>query len=243
MELLIAFVAAGFISFYAVSVGGGGLVLIPILILLGLEVKMAVATAQFGFLFLALVGLHGFSKGGKVDYKIARRATVSLAIGTVIGALILISLDTEIVRNVVGFFLILVLGISFLHEDFGLRHRAVGMVKRAFGHISLVFLGIYKGIVGGGSGIFANYIYIYLFGLTFLESSGTRKLPFVVSHLITTFIFAQNGLIDWPIGIALAFGNTIGAYWGTKHALKKGELWVKYFFAVIVIASAIKLML
>jgi uncharacterized membrane protein YfcA len=54
-------------------------------------------------------------------------------------------------------------------------------------------------------------------------------------------IFAVNGSIHWPMGIALAVGNTLGGLIGVRLAVKKGHRWLKGVVTVTVIAFAIRL--
>ncbi len=107
----------------------------------------------------------------------------------------------------------------------------------------MVLIGIYKGAINSGSSLLTSYTLIHFYGLTYMESSATRKLPFLLSFIVSAVIYIQADIVNWPIAITLMAGNVIGGYLGVHYALKKGEVWMKYAFAVIVIVSAIKLMI
>jgi uncharacterized membrane protein YfcA len=55
-------------------------------------------------------------------------------------------------------------------------------------------------------------------------------------------IFAFSGLIAYGAGIALLLGMVIGGYLGAHIAIKKGDLFVKLAFSVIVAISGLKLL-
>ncbi len=241
MEILIIAIAAFLSSAIGVSTGGAGLILLPILIFVGLDPKIAVATATFGYLSVASTGLYKFSKSKKVDWPLSWRTTIDLTIGSVIGSLILLYLPTEFLRRLIGVFLIIVLCFLLFSKNVGLRRRETSKLSKNFGHLLINIIGIYKGAVNSGSSILVTYVLVFSFGQTYLESSGTRKLPFLISMLASVFIFIYNDLIHWPTGIILFITNIFGAYVGAHYIIKKGNGWFKYGFAVVVLLSAIKL--
>jgi uncharacterized membrane protein YfcA len=67
----------------------------------------------------------------------------------------------------------------------------------------------------------------------------------VVSVLLVTVlslvIFAMNGSIHWPMGLALGIGNTIGGLIGVRLAVSKGHRWLKGVVTTTIIAFAIRL--
>lgn len=243
MELLVAFITAVVTGFIGSALGGGGLLLIPILIMLGLKADVAVATATFGYVGVSLMGLYQFKKSKKFDEKIARATTTSLTIGSVIGALMLPWLDLSFLNTLIGASIIIIAIVSLIDLNSGLSKRKVSNTQRSLGHFFYMLAGIHKNLAGAGTGIIGTYIHIYFFGQSYLESSGTRRLPFLVSHAISAIIFAYLGLIHWPIGIALLAGNLIGSNEGAIFIIRKGEKWMKIGFTIIVIISALKILI
>lgn len=87
------------------------------------------------------------------------------------------------------------------------------------------------------------YILMLCFGLAITQSSATIKIPGFINATLSIIIFAIAGIIDYIVGMVLITGMLIGGYLGAKFAVKKGDMWVRALFAIVVVASAIKLLL
>lgn len=243
MEPLIIFITSFVASFIGASVGGAGLILLPVLIFVGLNSKIAVATAAVSHIATAGMGLYKFHKHGKIDYEVAIPITLFLTVGAVLGALLLVEMPAEMIKKAIGIFLILVTLSFFIKPNKGLKRVRVSQLKKQIGNIVMVFVGVYKGALTSGSSLLASYTLIHFYGLTYMQSVATRKLPYLISFIVSAFIYIQADIVDWPTLIILLIANAIGAYTGVHFIIKKGELWVKYGFATVVIISAIKLLI
>ena len=229
-------------SFYGVSIGGGGLLVVPALMFLGLESREAIATATFATIVIAGTGFREFKKSKKIDLKLASWASIEFGLGTLMGAFILTSLPEDLVKRIIGCFLILLAIIGLFSSKVGLKNIFTSTFKKGLGHLLMTLTGVYKGFIYSGAAILQSYILIYFFGQTYLESSGTRKLPSLIASFIAVIIFLKADLIIWKIGLILMVGHLIGAYFGAHYALKKGEKWMKYAFSLIVGISAMELL-
>lgn len=242
LELAIVLIV-GFISaFIGANVGGGGLITIPALIMLGLLPKVAIATMRVGSLGLIGGGLYKFNEKGKVNYGIALPAALVSLVGAYVGANALLELPDEIVSQMVGVFILIVLVFVVINRNIGIK-KVENITKRSrlLGYLAFFILGFWGGVFGGGSGIFSAYILIFFFGQTFLEAAGTRKVPGLAVTILTLAVFALGGIVDWTVGGVLLIGMLLGSLTGATYGIKKGDGWVRALFIVMVLASAVKL--
>ncbi len=100
---------------------------------------------------------------------------------------------------------------------------------------------VFSAFFGGGAATFVIYILMFFFGFTIIQSSATGMLPSLLLNIIALIIFAWNGIIDYPTGIALFIGMLLGGRLGALTAIKKGNAWVKALFALIVVVLVIKI--
>lgn len=244
ITLLLVFIAGLVAGFIGTTVGGGGLISIPVLIFLGLPPQMAIATSHFGYLGIITAGFYKFHKAGKVDYKLGIPIAVLSIIGSVVGAFTLLSIPNDILEKLVAVFILLILIIILINKNIGVKKAkpTIGFLKY-FGYLLFLLLGFWGAFFGGGFSIFATYILIFLFGKTFLESAGTRKILAFGIVLTAIIIFSLNGAIDWIFGTSLIIGMALGSFYGASHGIKKGDEWVRGLFIIIVLASAIKLLI
>ncbi len=243
-ELVLVFLVGALSSFVGVNVGSGGLITIPALMFLGLPAKAAIATMRLGALGISAGGIYKFNKEGKIDYKIGIPAAVLAFIGAYIGANTLILIPEELIEQLIGFLILAVLVVVILNRNAGVKRLTVrGPVSRAIGYLLFLPLGFWGGFFGGGTGTFMTYVLVFIFGQTFLESAGTRKIPHLAFTLISLAILAYGGLVEWVPGVVLLAGMLTGSYAGAAFFIKKGDEWVRILFIIVVGASALKLLL
>jgi uncharacterized protein len=54
-------------------------------------------------------------------------------------------------------------------------------------------------------------------------------------------VFIWNDVIDWFIGLLLAFGNMVGGWIAARLSVKKGEGFIRAALVVMVVLMAIRL--
>lgn len=111
--LLVVGLVAGYLS--GLIGIGGGIVIVPILVyLLNFNQKTAQGTTLFMFLFpIGILGVYNYYKGGFLDYKTALIMASTFIIGSYLGSKTVIAIDTKIVKQIFGAFIILI-GIKML---------------------------------------------------------------------------------------------------------------------------------
>ena len=243
-KLISVFIVGVVAAFIGTSAGGCGLISIPALIFLGLSPQVAVATGKLGALGLIISGIYRFHKGGKIDYKIGIPIALVSFVGAYFGANTLVRIPGELLGKYVGLIVLIVLPVLFFRKDFGIKKQVKkSLPLKIIGYLLFLPLGFWGGFFGPGYAIFSTYILILIFGQTFLESAGTRKVLGLGVTILSILIFAQSGILDWFYGGALFLGMTLGSYLGASYGIKKGDEWVRGLFVVIVALSALKLIL
>lgn len=243
--LIVVFAVGVVASFIGTNVGGGGLISVPALILLGLPPQVAIATNKVGSLGITGAGLVRFHKGGKVNYKIGAPIAILATIGAYIGANTLLTVPNIILERMVGVIILVILALVLSNKSLGIKKikRRQKTWQNLLGYLAFLFIGFEGAFFGGGFAVLSTYVLISIFGLTFLESAGTTKPLGIGIAVVAIVIFSLNGVINWIYGISLFLGMAIGSYIGAGYGIKKGDLWVRRLFAVIVVVSAVKLLL
>lgn len=239
VSILIIGIATGFLDS---TVGSGGSVSIPSLIFIGLPPQIAIATDRLGSVGQTAAALFKFWNSGKIRWSYVPIFIVISLIGTYIGANILLSIDPKILQRLIGFILLILLPITFLKRDLGLKKHAVNTTKKVIGSIIYFILNIFNGFLGVGSGGIGYYNSLFFFGFTFIEANATQIIPWFLLSVFSLVIYTRGGIVDYKTGVILLIGMTIGGYIGAHLALKKGELWIKYLFTLVVTGSCIRLL-
>ena len=243
LSILIIVFLIGIIASLIGAIAGGGdaLISIPALIFLGLPANVSVATNKLGGIGAATSTIFAYAQAKKIVYKYVVSFTVISAIGAGIGANILVRINEELLSKIIGVILLLVLPFIFIKKA-GLIRKKVTKIHLTVGFILFFCIAVYGGSFSVGGGILALMILIYMFGLTYIEANATNRIPWLAEILVSLIVFIYFGLVNYFYGIALLLGRFIGGYFGAKIAVKQGEKFVKTFFAIFVIVSAIKLL-
>jgi uncharacterized membrane protein YfcA len=81
----------------------------------------------------------------------------------------------------------------------------------------------------------------YFNKMDLIRTNATKVLVAGIYTIGAIVVFLLNDLIDWKIGLLLAFGNMVGGWTSARLSVKKGEGFVKAGMMVMVIIMAIKL--
>lgn len=234
-----------FLSFFSVIVGGGSLVMVPLLIsVFGIPAPNAVAIARFYNVGTGGASLFEFNREGKVNWRIGLSLAVCGILGSLIGSYAVLSINEFILKRVIAVLILFVLFLVLTNKKLGtVEIKKCGMIKKSVGCLLTFFAIMITTIVGGGGGIFLTYILIFLFGQTFIQSMGTRKVVTIAGLISSTIIFALAGMIIYEIAIPLLIAGALGGIAGTKFAINKGNKWVRIFFIIIVTVMAINMLI
>jgi uncharacterized protein len=106
--------------------------------------------------------------------------------------------------------------------------------------IGFFLVGVYGGFLQAGVGFLVLAITTWS-GLDLVRGNAIKIVAVLLVTVLALAIFAVNGTIHWPMGIALAVGNTIGGLIGVRLAVAQGHRWLKGVVTVTIIAFAIRL--
>ena len=103
-----------------------------------------------------------------------------------------------------------------------------------------VGVGMLAGLIGVGGGVIAIPLLVYLFHMDQKMAQGTS----LVMLLGPTGIFAimeyyRAGNVNFKIGLLMAAGVLIGAYFGGAWAQQMSNLWLRRAFAVVLAGIAV----
>lgn len=241
-QIFFTFLIGVIASVIGAIAGGGGLISIPFLMFLGLPPQVAIATNKLGAVGLSVGAIYKFWKEKKIIWKFAIPFSVLAVIGGLIGAKLLLVINQEILSEVIGIILLLLLPLIFIKKEIGIQNIKTTKLQKLIGVVFYFLLMVFGGFFGGGAGTLIIYSLMFFMGLTIIEANATDIVPWFVLSLSSLVFFMINGIVDYYTGIALFLGMLIGVYLGARIAIKKGDGWVKIIFAIVVVISSIKIL-
>ncbi|MEK9198652.1 TSUP family transporter [Ureibacillus sp. FSL E2-3493] len=232
----------GFVgAFINATVSGGGLITLPALLSVGLPPSAAIATNKLAASMGNLTSSLTFFKAGKIDMKLIGPILPLIFIFSMIGAWTVHLMDSELLRPLIIVMLIVVLIYTLAKKNWGqLAERKPLKWKRGILFFSsLVLLAFYDGFFGPGTGSFIIFVFLIM-GFDFLEAAGNAKVLNFMSNIAALIMFLILGEVVFTYGIIMGLSMIVGAFFGTKFALKKGTSFVRMLFIVMTIVLIMK---
>lgn len=222
-------------------VGIGGVIVVPVLVYLaGYSLPTAIAAAMGAFIVSGLVGSYAFAKAGSIRWRMSwplSLAALPCAFG---GALLVSSVPPAWLELAIG---LLTAG-SGLHALAAHRDRPDG--NRVPSAPLLAAAGAVTGFVSALTGTGGPLVLVPMLvalDVPTLASIGLAQVVQLPVAAAATGGFLLAGLLDVPLGLALAAGIALGTWIGAKaaHALPISTL-RRLVAALLVIVGAAMLL-
>jgi len=239
--MIIAGFAAGFINTLA---GSGSILTLPLLLYLGLPASMANATNRINVIFQNLTGAVTFYRGRLLDIRAAVILGIPAVMGSILGAMIAVSLDEKTMRMVIGCAMVMIaVLIQFNSARWLTEHVMAGLGKPKWFHMVLMFvLGIYAGFIQLGVGVFILTTLVMGIGYDTRHANAVKVAIILVVNLAATIIFQGNHQINWTLGLIIAAGSMLGAWVAARYAIHWNPKWIYRLLILVVILTAMNLL-
>ena len=239
--LVLVGTVAGFLN---VMAGGGSLLTIPVLVFMGLPGPVANGTNRIAILAQNLTAVATFAKRGFSDFKLSLSLAACALPGAVVGALVGSQLDGVWFNRALAVIMLAVMLI--MHFDRGSQQQAEDHqpTRRQMtnGHLLMVAAGFWGGFIQLGVGFIIMPILNKVMGLDLVRTN-MHKVFIIASYTIAALIvFASQVELLLIVGLALALGNSIGAYLGAHFTISKGERLIRIVLNLVLIGLIIKLL-
>lgn len=242
MLLCIFAFLAGFVDSI---VGGGGLIQLPAVLVFapGLPLATALGTNKFPSLLGTSLAVVQFARAVKLNWRMLVPAAGAALIFSALGAHTVSAIEPALVRP---FILALLIGVAIytlLRKDLGELHapRLSAGHEPVGGVLVGVLLGFYDGFFGPGTGSFLIFIFVGIFGYSYLNASASAKVVNLATNIAAVLYFGLSGQIDWTLAPLMAVFNVAGSFMGSRLAIAKGSKFVRALFLVVVSALILRL--
>jgi len=228
-------IASGFLNVVA---GGGSLLTLPLLTLLGMGIDVANGTNRIAILLQNIVAVRNFQKGNALPLKLSLLCGIPAVIGSIVGTLIVIDLNQDLLKKVVGI-LLLIMGIFLFMKPKMWAGQSDKKMNTFLVTLAFFGIGVYGGFIQAGVGFFFIFFTAALLGLDLVKNNALKVFIVLLYTPISLIIFLLNGKVMFFEGLILGLGSMIGAYLGVKFALKKGINWLRYIVFATILVSAV----
>jgi len=242
-NLILIFATGLFAGFINTIAGGGSLIALPMLIFLGLPSTVANATNRVAIFFQNIFGVAGFKSKGISSWPFSLYLGLIALVGAIIGARFAVDIRGELFNKILAVVMILVVFIT-IYKPKAKPQEGSGkenIWQNILSYGSFFLIGIYGGFIQAGVGflIISSLTFINRFSL--VKANATKVMVILIYTSAALVVFMLEGKIDWTAGLVLAAGNSLGAWFGSRWSVDKGDKWIKRILVIMVITLAIKL--
>jgi uncharacterized membrane protein YfcA len=234
-------IVAGIINTLA---AGGSLLTLPVLMAFGLSPNMANGTNRIAIFLQNMVGVSGFHREKVMDFPSGFKVGIPAALGAVAGAFIAVNLNDRAMKLAIAGVMILVFFLILLKPNRWINsHEAHPPIPYWVQVIIFFMVGVYGGFIQAGVGFFLITSLVLGSGFELVKANALKLFIILLYTPIALLIFFLHRDVHLWMGLVLAGGNMVGAWLGTKIAVKWGAVLIRYFFLVAILVAAAKLIL
>ena len=244
MEILTLFffiaIIAGWVDTIA---GGGGLITIPALLLSGMNPSTALATNKLQGSAGTFVASYYFVKSGVVSLKKMKSMIMLTFFGSVLGSWLILKIDSNTLIKMLPILLMAMGVYTFFSPNINDKQKVSRISVLSFILFICPFLGFYDGFFGPGTGSFIALSYVALLGYGLSNATAHAKILNFTSNISSLLYFSFFGEIYWSIGIAMIFGQYVGAVLAAKMIIARGSSLIKPVMVLVCIVMSVSLIL
>ena len=228
--------AAGVVNTLA---GGGSLLTVPLLVLAGVPGNVANGSNRVGILASNASAAAAFRRLGVSGLSRTLPVLVPVAVGSLVGALLVARLADETFERVFGVLMVPLLLLSLRPPV--LKSVEGRVWSGPFTLLVFLAVGLYGGAFQAGIGLLLM-VALSRSGMDLVVVNSVKVVVIVVVTVIALPLFIVSGRVDWGPALVLAAGFALGGALGARLTVTRGSSLIRPVMVVAVLALAGRLL-
>ncbi|MBN2425323.1 MAG: sulfite exporter TauE/SafE family protein [Calditrichaceae bacterium] len=238
--LLATGIITGLINIVA---GGGSTLSLPVLLFLGLDSATANGTNRLGIMIQNIAAISGFQKDKLNEFSLSFKLALFTLPGAIIGALAAVEISDLWFKRILGVVMILIVLTLFIPPVPKGADQKQEQQNNWKLYFSLFGIGFYGGFIQAGVGFLLMAALFHLLRITLIKVNIHKVFIILLFNIPAFLLFLAADKVAWLPGIVLAAGNATGGWLSARISVKKGDRFIKYALASIIILMAVKLII
>ena len=228
--------AAGVVNTLA---GGGSLLTVPLLVLAGVPGNVANGSNRVGILASNASAAAAFRRHGVSGLSRTLPVLVPVAVGSLVGALLVARLADETFERVFGVLMVPLLLLSLRPPV--LKSVEGRVWSGPFTLLVFLAVGLYGGAFQAGIGLLLM-VALSRSGMDLVVVNSVKVVVIVVVTVIALPLFIVSGRVDWGPALVLAAGFALGGALGARLTVTRGSSLIRPVMVAAVLALAGRLL-
>ena len=233
--LLPVAVLAGFITSIA---GGGGIVFVTTAIAIGVEPLNALALNRVTDLGVLTGSFNNFRKVPHIPLRSLKLFAPLFLFGAIFGASFAVSIPQDILQIILICASILAITLVIVKPQPQLQANKKLLI---LGYISIALIGFWDGAIAMAGTTFFIIAAHYFFGMDYMKARVVNMFAAIPETIVSTAILTYHSTVTIMMGASLFTAATLGAFIGSKLAVKKGHEFIRTGMIYVSILMIVKL--
>lgn len=231
---------SGFVDAIA---GGGGLISLPAYFISGLPTHFALGTNKLSAMLGTSITTYKYAKLGYINLKMAVIGVIFAIVGSSIGAKLALLVPDREFKIALLFILPLTAYYLLKNRNFGQgsEKKLSEVLVIALCSLVSLFVGIYDGIYGPGTGTFLLIGFCTFANFTLKKANGLAKAVNLTTNFAAFTVFCINDTVVFTLGLTAGIFSIAGNYVGAKFFEKKGAIGTKPIMLFVIAIFIIKI--
>ena len=222
--------------------GGGGLISLPAYLIVGLDPIQAIGTNKFSASCGTMVATMRYSRCGYIQWRGMLPVVVMALIGSWVGARLALMVENDLFKLIM-LVILPITAVFVLNKRALSKYRIPFAVRKTIAVMSILalFMGVYDGFYGPGTGTFLMLMLVCIARLKLERAVGTTKVINLSTNIASLSVFLVHGKVLFPLALVAALFGIAGNYIGAKYFTKMGSGFVKPLIIIVLLIFFVKL--
>jgi len=232
----------GILSFFMGLVtsisGGGGVFGIPVMLAFGLPTLNALALNRISDLGTLAGAVKNYCTSKEMDWGLAKIVAPPFVIGGLMGVSFVVNSDSEFLK----YFVVSAVFVGMFFLILPYRAKEVKAKPNYYLGIPLLILvGFWDGSVAMAGATFAMIILVAVFHKSFISARSSLIIAAIPETMISSSVLIYAASLKLSEIAVMFFASVLGAYAGSKLAIKKGNNFIRFTMVGISFVMCLKI--
>ena len=241
MELLLLSLLGLLMGIVTSISGGAGVFAVPTMLAFGIPPINVLALNRTSDVGVVLGAFKKYHNSKNINWKLAPFIAILLGIGALLGSNFVINIPKQFLTYII--FGGVIVGIFFLLKPIKPNTHTTEHSFNISGGLVLLLVGFWSGAFGMAGATFAVIVLVHFFKLSFLEARGTDIAAAIPETIISTTVLYFGSTVPVTLMFAMFISSFIGAWIGSRLAVKHGDGFIKKMMIGIAVIMILKVII
>lgn len=238
-------IAAGIINTLA---GSGSILTLSALVFAGLPASIANTTNRLGILMQGIVATWQYARHGKLYLRESTPIVLPTILGSLFGGWVAIEVSEKSFETIVGVIMAGLMVMLLFEKKIKQWQQKISFhaeknLQKWIQLVIFLLVGFYGGFIQAGIGLLLFVALAFTTSHDAAQSNGI-KILLVLFYTVPVFIFfVLQHPIAWKMGVFLAGGQMIGAWYASRYAIQSPNagIWMKRLIVLMAFVTVLKM--